>query len=92
MMGLGVADGAIITSEKPASKPGTPDSATVGTPGNSGVRCLPVTASALSLPDNTTLRAEEAASMPPKGSPLIIAIAAGALPLNWMVTKSSAAA
>src|SRR5947199_2047320 len=48
--GLGVADGAQIIVHPTASKPGTPDSAIVGTSGNAGTRAVELTPSARTLP------------------------------------------
>ena len=48
--GLGVADGAQIIVHPTASKPGTPDSAIVGTLGNAGTRPVELTPSARTLP------------------------------------------
>src|SRR6478672_11663374 len=47
--GLGVADGAQIIVHPTASKPGTPDSAIVGTLGNAGTRAVELTPSARTL-------------------------------------------
>ena len=48
--GLGVADGAQIIVHPTESKPGTPDSAIVGTSGNAGTRAVELTPSGRTLP------------------------------------------
>src|SRR5947199_7416458 len=52
-IGPGVAAGANSPNQVTTSKPGTPDSATVGTSGNTDHRCLLVTARSFTLPPLT---------------------------------------
>ena len=56
MIGAGVPAGAISPNQEIASKPGNPDSATVGRSGMTGERLSEVTASPRSRPSFTTGR------------------------------------
>ncbi len=84
MIGLGVFAGAIRPFHARVSKPGTPDSATVGTLGSNDERLAPVMAIARSLPPFTCGSAENIRSMTSWALPAITSAMAGALPLYGM--------
>ena len=81
MMGAGVFTGASTPTTDTDSKPGTPDSATVGMPGKSTEGFALVTASAYSFPDFTNGPPELAVGKINCTSPDINAVSPGTLPL-----------
>ena len=80
----GVLAGATTAIHTPASKPGKPDSATVGTSGRCAERVAPVCAITFSLPAFTCGRIAVGLSESTCTSPATRAITAGAPPLYGM--------
>lgn len=81
MTGFGVPAGAARPNHDCTSKPGKPDSATVGTSGSSGERCALVMAMARNRPACTCGRAEGVLSNIDCTWPPSRSVMAGALPL-----------
>src|ERR1700761_7844384 len=80
MIGCGVFAGASSPNQPAISKPGTPDSLTVGTSGIDGTRCSEATASSRSLPPSDMDLADGGPVNIRSTTPATTSVIAGAVP------------